>query len=326
VSVDFDRLLRDTVHELAAQGRPVDLTAAALRTARRIRTRRIVSAVASVLMVLVGVGVAVIRVGGTDRSLPPAGLSPAPSVSASAVATPSPAPTESLPPGSAPFSLPGGWLVRAAAAALGAIVFDDQLGRYRLAKVNGARVSPSPNGQFVAFVESNTQDVVVRRVADDSEVARRNESFTDASAYPVWSPDSSRVAYVTDSAQGDRLVIVAVDGTEVRSDGSVPCSGGCTVKWLESGRGLRVYGGSSRAEVTVATGAVGAPSATPDDPCGYRFAGYHIDGQSWLCVTVAGFAVTATGGAVTNLVPLPTSIEGLTVGTALHGWVLFRPK
>ena len=75
-----------------------------------------------------------------------------------------------------------------------------------------------------------------------------------------------------------------------------------------------------------ATNAVGAPSATPDDPCGARFAGYRIDNLSWLCVTQTGFAVTTNAGAVTQRVPFPTTIDGIGVGTDINGYVLFRPK
>jgi len=81
-----------------------------------------------------------------------------------------------------------------------------------------------------------------------------------------------------------------------------------------------------RDEVTVATGAVGAVSATADDPCGYKVAGYHIDSRSWLCVTSSGFAVTAPGGAVSQRVPFPDSIDGIGVEGNINGWVLFRPK
>jgi len=324
MTIDLDRLLRETVRELAAEGRPVDLTAPALRTARRIRTRRLVSAVASVLVLLVGLGFAAVRLGGTDRSYPPAHLNPTP-VTSGGAPTPSPATTESLPPGSAPVALPGGWLIRAAPAPLGVVMYDNQQGRYRLV-TTGDRAAPSPNGQFLALVNDNG-DLTIRRTDDDREIGRTANAIRDPDAYPVWAPDSSHVAYfITTATDTVRVVAMNLDGTQQMSGSTMPCPGTCTIKWLENGQRLRVYTGSNRFEVTPATGAVGAVSATADDPCGYRVAGYHIDSNSWLCVTASGFAVTAPGGAVSQRVPLPVSIDGLGVAGNINGWVLFRPK
>jgi hypothetical protein len=321
VTLDFDRLLRDTVHELAAEGRPVDLTGPALRTARRIRTQRAVAAVASALVLVVGIGVAAVRIGGTDRSAPPAERSPSPVTSSAAQA---PTETESLPPGSAPVSLPGGWLIRAAPAPLGAVIYDDRLGRYRLMAV-GNRVAPSPNGQFVAQVTRNGE-VVLSRAADDKEIRRRTTTALGDTGYPVWAPDSSRVAFVSFTPEGDRLVLMNVDGTERLSADLVPCSGGCTVKWLSNSRSVRLYTASNKVEVTAATGEVGPLSATPEDPCGHQRIGYQIDNQTWLCVTPNGFAVTAPDGTVTQRVPFPTSIDGFAVEGSINGYALFRPK
>ena len=322
MTVDFDRLLRDTVHELAAEGRPGDLTAPALRRARRIRTRRTVSAVASVVVLLAGIGVAAVQLRGDGRGVPPAERSPSASASGSTAA---PAPTESLAPGSAPVSVAGGWLIRAAPAPLGAVTYDDRAGRYRLLPVDG-RVAPSPNGQFIAQVTANG-DVVLKRTDDDREITRRANSVRNDAEYPVWAPDSSRLAFMIPVGTGTvRVVAMNVDGTEQLSANTVSCPATCTVKWLENGQRLRVYTGSNRVEVTVATGAVGAPSATPDDPCGYRFAGYHIDSRSWLCVTANGFAVTTPEGAVTQRVPFPSSIDGIGVEGNVNGYVLYRPK
>jgi hypothetical protein len=322
MTIDLDRLLRETVHELAAEGRPVDLTGPALRTARRIRTRRLVSAVASVLVLLVGLGFAAVRLGGTDRSYPPAHLNPTPVTSGAP--TPSPATTESLPPGSAPVALPGGWLIRAAPAPLGVVMYDNQQGRYRLVTTD-ERATPSPNGQFLALV-NNIGDLTIRRTDDDRELARTANIIRDPDARPVWAPDSSRIAFFITTADTVRVVAMNLDGTQQMSQTTIACPATCTIKWLESGQRLRVYTGSNRLEMTVATGAVGAVSATADDPCGYKVAGYHIDTKSWLCVTASGFAVTAPGGAVSQRVPFPASIDGLGVEGNVNGWVLFRPK
>jgi hypothetical protein len=319
---DFDRLLRDTVRELATAGRPVDLSASALRTARRIRTRRAVSTVSAVVVLLVGLAFGVSRARDTDRSVPPAdpGPSSAPaSTGPSASATPS-QPAET---GTALIVLPGGWMIRAAPGPVGAITYDDQQGRYRLMGA-ADRVVPSPNGAFLAEVNA-AGELAVTATADGRRVASRTNVTVASEAYPVWSPDSSRLAYVVSTVNGAKVTTVSVSGTESMSD-SVPCDKGCTVKWLDNGQRVRVYAGSNRVEVDIASGAVGTPSAPPDDPCGARFAGYRIDNQSWLCVTATGFAVTGQAGAVTQRVPFPTTIDGIGVGEDIDGYVLFRPK
>lgn len=320
MTVDFDRLLRDTVHELAAQGRPVDVTASALRRARRIRTRRTVAAAASVLVLLVGVGIAALQVTGDRHDIqPPAQNSPSPTTAA-----PIPSETATETPGSGPLAIAGGWLIRGAPARTGTIMYDERQGGYRLTGTAG-RVAPSPNGQFLAEVAANT-DVVIRQARDGQEVARQLNGIKVDGVYPVWSADSSRVAFVSASGGKAHLVIMGVDDSVTLSQAPVPCDSACAVKWLDTSHAVRVYTASSRVEVTVSTGAVGTPSAAPDDPCGYRVMGYPIDAESWLCVTTAGFAVTTKAGAVTSKIPFPTTINGVGVGGNINGYVLFRPK
>jgi hypothetical protein len=325
VSTDLDRLLRDAVHELAAEGRPVDLTAPALRQARHIRARRFVAAAASVLVLLAGLGFAATRFSGVDRSAPsPADQSPSVVISEPAPSDPAPTEAESLPPGSAPMALPGGWLIRAAPGPLGAIVYDDAQGRYHLAG-SAQRVAPSPNGRFLAEVTGN-RDVVIRRFADEQEVNRRANAIQDQDVYPVWAPDSSHVAFPVPVGSATKLLVMSVTGTETLSADPVPCDDGCTVKWLSSSLAVRLYTARDKVEMNVSTGTVGALSTTPEDPCGYQRTGYQISNPTWLCVTPTGFAVTYPDGTVTERVPFPTTIEGIGVGGNINGYVLFRPK
>jgi hypothetical protein len=315
----FEHLLRETVGELAGEGRPVDLSTPALRTARRVRIRRAVSAAAGVLVVIAGIAFAVNSVG-FDRTVPPA--DPSPSVSTSGTA-PSPTATES--PGTAPVLLPGGWLIWAAPAAdHDLIIYDQQASRYRLAPNRGPTV-PSPNGRYAATVDQGALTVVT--YADRREVYR-HDTIVD-NVRPVWSPDSSRVAFVMSTNEGARVRFSHVaDGLETTSN-PVQCANGCVLKWLEDGQRVRVFGGGNyRVDVALADGSVGPPSqATPDDPCGSQVLAFRIDAESWLCVTTTGFAVTTRTGAVRQRVPFPTQLDGVPVKTGdAARWTLYRPK
>jgi hypothetical protein len=314
----FEQLLRETVKELATEGRPIDLGAPALRAAHRVRVRRATSAVAGVVVVIAGLAFAVNLGGGAERRVPPA--DPSASVSATA---PAPSSTGSTDPGTAPVLLPGGWLIRGVPAAEdgGLIIYDEQRGRYRLLGNAGAGV-PSPNGRYMATVDEN--QIKITELPDGREIARRTQ--VQADVRPVWSPDSSRVAYVTYGTDGTRVRTGRVDGTETVSD-VVACLGGCTLKWLEGGARISVYAGDTyHVEVMVGGGAVRPASATPDDPCGPHVLAYGIDDASWLCVTPTGFAVTTKAGAVTERVPFPTQIDGIPVKAGDTRWDLFRPK
>jgi hypothetical protein len=325
VTIDLERILRDAVHELAAEGRPVDVTGPALHRARLIRARRFAAAAASVVVLLAGLGFAAIRFGGVDRSAPaPADRSPSVVISEPAPTGPSPTEAESLPAGSGPILLPGGWLIRGAPGPVGTIIYDDESGRYRLAG-EAVRVAPSPNGQFLAEV-TPARDVVIRRYPDGQEVNRRANAIRDDTVYPVWAPDSSHVALVVSAGPDTKLLVMGVSRTETLSADPVPCEAGCSVKWLANSKAVRVYTTRDRVEMNLTTGAVGVPSATPEDPCGFQRTGYQISNPQWLCVTPNGFEVTWPDGTVGERVPFPTTIEGIGVGSNINGWVLFRPK
>jgi hypothetical protein len=319
---NLERLLRETVGELAGEGRPVDLSAPALRAARQVRVRQAVAAAAGVLIVVVGIAFAVTR-SGYDRSVPPAD----PSVSASADATPTRAPsptdTGSTDPGTAPVLLPGGWLIRAAPSGdHDLVLYDEQMSRYRVV-VNRGPTVPSPNGRYLATVAQNTLSVTT--YPEGREVYRQNQ--VSDGVRPVWSLDSSRVAFVIYNNDGTRVRTGRVaDGIETTS-GVVQCSNGCVLRWLEDGQRIRAYAGSNyRVDVSLKDGSVGQPS-TPDDPCGRQALAYRIDTASWLCVTATGFVVTTNAGAAGQRVPFPTQLDGVAVAAGdATGWALFRPK
>jgi hypothetical protein len=320
MNANFEQLLRDTVHDLAGGGRPVDLSGPALRRARLIRTRRRISTVAAGLVLMAGLGFVATRVASFDSTVPPASENTA---SPSTTAAPSTS-TESTSadPGAAPVVLPGGWMIRVAPAPLGAILYDDRQGRYRLMPSGADRLLPSPNGQYLATVRQT--DLKITATADERQIATRN--FVSDEVIPVWSPDSSRLAFVRYSVDGLRVIVVNLNDTQVTSDATIQCGDWCALKWLENGQRVRVYAGSSRVEVDPTTGHLGGASATPDDPCGARVAGYRIDNESWLCVTATGFAVTSPAGVVTRREPFPTAIGEWAVEGDVSRYVLFRPK
>ncbi|GIJ74251.1 PD40 domain-containing protein [Virgisporangium ochraceum] len=328
MTTDFERLLRESVHDLASEGRPVDLGGPALRRADRIRTVRAVSAVSAVVvavMLVAGVAAAV-RIGRADRDVPPADPVPstvpstAPSATLSAEPTESGDPEESEEPRTPPILVAGGWMIRAAPNANDTmIVYDDAAGRYRRAGTS-ATALPSPDGRYLAVVGQTA--IIVTTVADKRVVYERNAIVTGVR--PVWSPDSTRLAFATFSPEGVKVRVAEVAvATETASD-TVNCPDGCMLKWLEDGGHIRVYTGSQRAEVTIRGGAVGRPSATRDDPCGSTVRAFRIDASSWICVTGTGFAITTGSGAVTGRIPFPTEIAGIPVAGDCVNFVLSR--
>jgi hypothetical protein len=222
-----------------------------------------------------------------------------------------------------PLTLPGGWIIRSAPHAndFGVIVYDDDAGRYNRVG-DTATALPSPNGRYLVIVGQTA--LVVKGVADMRVLYERNAISTEVR--PVWSADSTHLAFVTWSPEGVKVRIAEIAvGTEQASD-TVNCPDGCILKWLEDGQHIRVYTGSRRAEVTVLGGAVGPPSATRDDPCGPTVRAFRTDNASWLCVTATGFAVTTSAGAVNKRIAFPKEIDGMSVATDSVNYVLSRPR
>ncbi|GIJ64515.1 hypothetical protein [Virgisporangium aurantiacum] len=321
---DLERLLRESVHELASEGRPVDLSGPALRRARRTHTFRTVSAVsAAVIAVLLVAGIATaVRLSRADEDPPPADGPPSPTVSSTVPTTESA--TESAGPRTPPITLPGGWIIRAAPHNndYGVVVYDDATGRYHRVGYT-ATALPSPDGRYLAIMG---QDVLAVKAADDEERVVYQRQFATRDVRPVWSADSTHLAFVTYSPEGAKVRVAELPAGGETASEPVNCPDGCMLKWLEDGQHIRVYTGSRRAEVTVRGGAVGAPSATPDDPCGSTVRAFRVDNSSWLCVTSTGFAVTTSGGTVTKRIPFPREIDGMPIATDSVNFVLSRQR
>jgi hypothetical protein len=320
MSTHFERVLRESVHDLAHEGRPVDLSGPALRRARRTRIlRRVGAASVAAIAVLVVAGVAAaVNLTRTDQDPPPANVPPSP-VSSPGPTTPA---RESAGVRVPPLTLPGGWIIRSAPHAneFGVILYDDVDGRYNRVG-DTATALPSPDGRYLAVVGQTA--IVVKGVADERVLYERDTISTDVR--PVWSADSRHLAFVTFSPEGTKVRVADIAANSEEASDSVDCPEGCILKWLEDGRHIRVYTGSERAEVTVQGGAVGPPSATRDDPCGPTVRAFRADNASWLCVTATGFAVTTSAGAVTGRIPFPKEIAGMPVATDSVNYVLSRP-
>jgi hypothetical protein len=273
-------------------------------------------------VVLVAGIAAAVRLTRADRDPPPADVPPSPTASPSSSPSSSLSTDPTAGPRVPPVTLPGGWIIRAAPHTndFGVVVYDDATGRYNRVG-NTATALPSPDGRYLAIMGQSA--LAVKAVADERVVYQRQTVSPDVR--PVWSADSAHLAFVTYSPEGVKVrVAVVAAGTETASE-PVNCPEGCMLKWLEDGAHIRVYTGSRRAEVTVLGGAVGAPSSTPDDPCGPTVRAFRVDNASWLCVTGTGFAVTTSAGAVTKRIPFPREIDGMPIATDSVNFVLSRP-
>jgi hypothetical protein len=171
LSPDIDHLVREMVIELATEGRPVNLTRPALRSARLLRTGRRIAAAVSVLVLIVGL--ATLAAAGTGPPVPPpvtaeSSAASGPPASGSPSATPSG--PDHGPDGkqNRPVLLPGNWAVRGAPTAGGVAVFDDRTGAYREIAAPGGVASP--DGRYVVSFAGGT-NVRIRDVLAGQDIA-----------------------------------------------------------------------------------------------------------------------------------------------------------
>ena len=77
----------------------------------------------------------------------------------------------------------------------------------------------SPDGQTLAVVSGNpTAYITLVKLSDGS--IQTLKDYAPTSAYPVWSPDSSRLAFTTAIDGKDQVVSLAADGSQARIYGS----------------------------------------------------------------------------------------------------------
>jgi hypothetical protein len=227
VTDDLDRLLRDTVTDLAAESRPVNLMPAVRARARRIRlvhgTGYLAAALAATLLLAIPY-LAVHR----DHALPPVTVSPAPSP---------PSPSVAPPPGDLdqPVDLPYGWVVTAASqtspSQAGSSYLLDRAA-HRYVRLDYPMAWPAPAGPFVAVANPDGTGLGL--------LDRRTGQVRWLSGIgpdnPEWSPDGSRLL-VTVGHTGFAVVDAATAGVHTHPlDGTYPCNDSCVVTWYPDGR------------------------------------------------------------------------------------------
>ncbi|GAA2619409.1 hypothetical protein GCM10010399_58060 [Dactylosporangium fulvum] len=237
--LDLDRLVRDTLDDLAADARPAPLLAEAIRRAGQIRRRRI-AATAAAAAVLVVLGVVALPFGADRedrpeplRSVPSAPLSPSPTASPFAVGH---APPSLLPP-----ELPGQFTLTALPFHDDQTwVFDRSTGRYLT--VPFAEVQPAPKGNL-ALSATGDGRLLLLDLAEG--VAVSLPSGPVGGDIEPWSPDG-RMLLRAQQPTGLVRVEEVVGGT-VLSRGvpydaaALGCERtGCRVTWARSPTELAV--------------------------------------------------------------------------------------
>lgn len=98
----------------------------------------------------------------------------------------------------------------------------------------------SPDGRWVAFavqtvdIANNTKPKQIYVVALNGGVPRK---IADAAERPRWSPDSKRIAFISDSTGSSQIWLIDVDGTNARQVTNVSTEAG-TVLYSHDGKNL----------------------------------------------------------------------------------------
>lgn len=225
----LDRLLRDTVTDLAAESEPRDLMPQVLVRARRIRRRQWSGYLAAALTALLLLTVPYLSA--RDRAVPPVTVSPAPSMSPAPSVSTAP-PSENL---DRPVALPYGWVVTAASQTNptqdgSSYVLDRATHRY--VRVDYPVAVPAPSGTLVA-VTSPTDGAIGLL---DRRTGRVTWPVGVGPSTPEWSPDGTRLL-VTIDYRGFAIIDAAT--AEVHTHlvgGAHPCNDDCTVTWYPDGK------------------------------------------------------------------------------------------
>jgi hypothetical protein len=219
----LDRLLRDTVTELAAESEPRDLMPQVLARARRIRRRQWSGYLAAALTVLLLLTVPYLST--RNRTVPPITVSPAPSVSTAP-------PPENL---DKPVALPYGWVVSAASqtsVAQGGYSYVLDRTTHRYTRLDYPMAVPAPTGPLVAVASLNGEGVGLL----DRGTGHVTWPERVAPNSPAWSPDGTRLL-VTIDYRGFAIIDAAT--AEVHThlvDDNHPCNDDCTFTWYPDGK------------------------------------------------------------------------------------------
>jgi WD40-like Beta Propeller Repeat len=274
----LDTLLREVIHDLAAEG---DLVRPEDRDRRRFaldatdrgyqhRNRRragLVGVVALVIAFAFGVPY------GLDFLRDDRGYQPATTATGVTTTGPDGVPTQVHNDTNLPIALVDGWYVLGNKK-----VLDPATNTYTT--FNGRSVLPSPNGRWVAFSPSSG-DIGVFRVLDRSTGVSRRYEVDDVEMDPQWSPDGNVLLFTAPlggSAIESRLVFLDVR-TGTTTDTSVVHAGlnciYCAFSWLPSGEEIAL------------THVISTNTLPVTNPATLRT--YGLDGRPSRTLPVAGF-------------------------------------
>jgi dipeptidyl aminopeptidase/acylaminoacyl peptidase len=228
----LDRLLRDTVTDLAAESEPRDLMPEVLARARRIRRRQWSGSVAAVVTAALLLAVPYLTVR-HHRDAPTVTVSP----SSSPAPLPSPSPSVAPAPANLdqPVALPYGWVVTAASQTNStqggsSYVLDRTTRRY--VRVDYPIAVPAPTGTLVA-VASATDDAIGLL---DRRTGRVAWPLGAGPSSPEWSPDGGRLL-VTLDYRGFAVVDAATGAVHTHLVGDAhPCNDDCAFTWYPDGK------------------------------------------------------------------------------------------
>ncbi len=226
---DLDRLVRDTVVELAAEAQPRDLLASVQARARRIRVVRGIGYLCAALVAAVSLAVPFLAVH-RDRALPPATVDP--------TGTPSPSHRPTIVPVAdlgAPVVLPRGWVVTAAVQA-GPDTGDSYVldrATHRYLRVGYPTAWPAPTGSLVAVTRPDGTGLGLLDLA----TAAVRWVLQQPATNPQWSPDGNRLLVtlspdafaVVDPGTG-RVSTHTIDRSAYR------CDDACGFSWYPDSR------------------------------------------------------------------------------------------
>ncbi|MGI5212621.1 hypothetical protein [Plantactinospora sp. CA-290183] len=247
---DADRLLRQAVHDLAAEARPsTDLAAVAVRQGRRIRMRRRAGGVATALLAVAVIAAPFVwlRPGADPRPVaepPPAQVG----------AAPRPTPTPTLwQPGAeprptadwlaAPLALPAGWTVIGATTTGKSgrgYLLDGADGRYLETTGKYDEVWASPTGDLAAVRAYNRPNETGLLEVPGGTV--RWARTGPQTLPPQWSPDGSRLLLTLVDRERGAVISFGILDRDLRfrhyavKTSTPACPDSCRFTWLPNGK------------------------------------------------------------------------------------------
>lgn len=230
MSDGFDQLLKETLYNLAAEGRPTNLANQAIRQGRQIARRRNagVASVCAIAMVLVMLPFALfnwvdshrpVDLGGMDRPQQP--------TSAAGTATVHPALTLT----EAAATLPGSWMVASIGTGEMTTIYDRVRKVYRQLPYPVAVIAPT--GSMVAVQRGVSTPIGLLDLTTGSTkwVAGPSPVTTTLD----WSRDGQRLLYAGRGASASEVQAAVLDvatGNAVAVTQSLACAEGCAPHWL----------------------------------------------------------------------------------------------